>query len=289
MGMSFQRLLTIMRKEFLHIIRDKASFAIAVVMPVMFMLIFGYAVNTEVENIDMAVFDQDKTLESREFIGKFAHSDYYKPYAYVNSIKEIEELIDDGKVNTAIIIPSDFSRELKKGKSPQVQLIVDGSDPTVARTALQSGILISKMYSFKMQENELRKKGMTHMATGGVDMRTKVWFNPNLESTKFTIPGLIGLIMQNITVMLTAFALVREKEKGTLEQLIVTPIKSGELIIGKMIPYILIGSVDFLIALFLGTFWFNVPIAGNTALLIVLGFGFCSFQQLLKTSFRQCR
>lgn len=274
MNISLQRLLSIVRKEFLHIVRDRASFGIAVMMPIMLTLIFGYAVNTEVDNIDMAVFDQDKTFESREFIGKFNHSNYFKPYIYVNSIKEVEELIDNGKVKTAVIIPPNFARGLKRGDNPQVQLIVDGSDPTVARTALQSGILISKVYSLKRQENDLKKMGMMPVTNSGVDMRTRVWYNPNLESTKFTIPGLIGLIMQNVTVMLTAFALVREKEKGTLEQLIVTPIKSGELIMGKMIPYILIGSVDFLVALFLGTFWFNVPIAGNTALLIFLGFGF---------------
>ncbi len=272
--LSFQRLKTIIRKEFLHVIRDRASFGIAVVMPVMLMLIFGYAVNTEVDNIDMAVLDQDKTPESREFIDKFVYSDYYKPYEYVNGIGEIERLIDEGKVKTALIIPSGFSRELVRGKSPQVQLIVDGTDPTVARTALQSGILISRMYSVRRQQEELRKNGAALLASGGVDMRTRVWYNPNLESTMFTIPGLIGLIMQNVTVMLTAFALVREKEKGTLEQLIVTPIKSGELIIGKMVPYILIGSVDFLIALLIGTWWFNVPVAGNVLLLIVLGLGF---------------
>ncbi|SHK14665.1 ABC-type multidrug transport system, permease component [Paramaledivibacter caminithermalis DSM 15212] len=130
------------------------------------------------------------------------------------------------------------------------------------------------MYSIKRQEKSLEKKGVNSSTIGSVDMRTKVWFNPNLESTKFTIPALIGLIMQNITVMLTAFTLVREKEKGTIEQLIVTPIKSVELIIGKMIPYILIGSVDFLIALFFGTYWFNVAIQGNILLLIILGLGF---------------
>jgi ABC-2 type transport system permease protein len=149
--------------------------------------------------------------------------------------------------------------------SSSAQFIIDGSDPTIARTALQSSILLSKAYSLKYQGTNYNPI---------IDFRTKVWFNPALESTRFTIPALIGLIMQNITILLTAFTLVREKERGTLEQLQVTPIRSSELILGKMIPYILIGSVDFLIALFFGTFWFGVPIQGNVLLLIILGFGF---------------
>lgn len=272
--MSLQRLFTIVKKEFLHIIRDRASFAIAVLMPVIFILLLGYAVNTEVENVKMAVFDQDMTPESRELVQKFANSNYYQPGIFVNSVKDIEELLDRGAVKAAVIIPSSFSKELKRGGSPQIQLIIDGSDPTVARTALQSGMLISKMYSFGMQELEMKKRGIAPLKVGNIDIRTRVWYNPNLETTKFTIPGLIGLIMQNVTVMLTAFALVREKERGTIEQLIVTPIRSIELILGKMIPYILIGSLDFLIALFFGTYWFNVPIKGNVLLLIILGFGF---------------
>lgn len=272
--MSLQRLFTIVKKEFLHIIRDRASFAIAVLMPVIFILLLGYAVNTEVENVKIAVFDQDMTPESRELVQKFANSNYYQPGIFVNSVKDIEELLDRGAVKAAVIIPSSFSKELKRGGSPQIQLIIDGSDPTVARTALQSGMLISKMYSFGMQELEMKKRGIAPLKVGNIDIRTRVWYNPNLETTKFTIPGLIGLIMQNVTVMLTAFALVREKERGTIEQLIVTPIRSIELILGKMIPYILIGSLDFLIALFFGTYWFNVPIKGNVLLLIILGFGF---------------
>lgn len=272
--MSMQRLITIVKKEFIHIKRDKASLVMAIAMPLIFILIFGYAVNTDVENIDIAVFDHDKTLESREFISKFSSSNYFNIITYAKSIGEIEDFINEGKVKGAIIIPSDFARKLLRNEQSEAQLIIDGSDPTIARTALQSGLLISKMYSLKKQEKSLEEKGLTSNTIGSVDMRTKVWFNPNLESTKFTIPALIGLIMQNITVMLTAFTLVREKEKGTIEQLIVTPIKSLELIVGKMIPYILIGSLDFLIALFFGTYWFNVPIQGNVILLIILGLGF---------------
>ncbi len=272
--MSLQRLITIVKKEFIHIKRDKASLMIAVAMPLIFILVFGYAVNTDVENIEIAIMDMDKTQESREYIDKFINSNYFYSEIYIDNVNEMEELIDKGQVKGALVVPSDFARSLKRNENPNTQLIIDGTDPTIARTALQSGILISQMYSIENQKKNLGKPGPSPIEKGRIEVRTRVWYNPNLESTKFTIPGLIGLIMQNITVMLTAFTLVREKEKGTLEQLIVTPIKSTELILGKMIPYVLIGSIDFLIALFFGIYWFNVPVEGSMLLLILLGFGF---------------
>ncbi|AHM55996.1 ABC-type multidrug transport system, permease component YbhS [Peptoclostridium acidaminophilum DSM 3953] len=248
----------------------------AVMMPLIFIFLFGYAVNTDVENIDMAVLDMDKSMESRELVKKFEASNYFVPSVYVKNTGEIERLIDTGKVKCAIIIPSGFSKTVNGFGDSSVQLIIDGVDPTIARTALQSGFLLSKNYSLE----RLPQLQSSQLNTGepGLDVRTKVWYNPNLESTKFTIPGLIGLIMQNITVILTAFSLVREKERGTIELLMVTPIKPAELIVGKMVPYILIGTLDFLIALFFGTYWFDVPIAGNTMLLIILGviFVICS-------------
>lgn len=272
--MNIQRLISIIKKELLHIKRDKASLIMAIMMPFILTFLFGYAINTDVDNIDLAVFDSDKTVESRELISKFKASNYFNPNIYVESINEIEDLIDRGKVKSALVIPSGFSKDLKRNENPQTQLILDGTDPTIARTALQSGILVSNIHSIKLQEIKLKKSGQMINPPGQIDMRTRVLYNPNLESSKFNIPGLIGLIMQNITVMLTAFSLVREKEKGTIELLIVTPIKSSELIIGKMVPYILIGSIDFMIALFFGTSYFKVPIVGNIALLLILGFGF---------------
>ncbi|MZQ75354.1 MAG: ABC transporter permease [Peptoclostridium sp.] len=274
--MNIKRLMAVIKKEFLHIRRDRASLIMAVMMPLIFIFLFGYAVNTDVENIDMAVLDMDKSMESRELVKKFEASNYFVPSVYVKNTGELERLIDTGNVKCAIIIPSGFSKTVNGFGDSNVQLIIDGVDPTIARTALQSGFLLSKNYSLE----QLPQLQSSQLSSGepGLDVRTKVWYNPNLESTKFTIPGLIGLIMQNITVILTAFSLVREKERGTIELLMVTPVKPAELIVGKMVPYILIGTLDFLIALFFGTFWFDVPIAGNTLLLILLGviFVICS-------------
>ncbi|MCT4618516.1 MAG: ABC transporter permease [Marinisporobacter sp.] len=272
--MNSRRLITIVKKEFIHIIRDKASLGMAIMMPLVFIFLFGYAVNTDVENIKMAIMDMDHTLESRELISKFRNSNYFQPNIYVENIKQLESFMDKGDVGVGMIIPANFSKNMKRCENTQIQLLIDGTDPTIAKTALQSGLLLTQKYSTELQNKNIKKRSLESFSKGTIDIRTRVWYNPNLESTKFTIPGLIGLIMQNITVMLTAFSLVREKEKGTLELLIVTPIRSGELIVGKMIPYIVIGCIDFLIALFFGTFWFNVAIEGNILLLIVLGFGF---------------
>ncbi|MBC7766255.1 MAG: ABC transporter permease, partial [Hyphomonadaceae bacterium] len=234
---SWQRFITIIQKEFIQISRDKFSARVPIVMPVMMMLLFGYAVNSEVNKLTTAVFDQDKTQESRLYVEKFKSTGYFFIQQEVNSESEVNALIDSGKIKTALIIPTNFARDIKSNKSPTPQLIIDGSDPTVARTALSSGMSISGNYSLDLRQQFLSDKGMGELRAPGVSLNTKVRYNPNMESNRFTVPGLVGLIMQNITIMLTAFALVREKERGTIEQLIVTPIKSIELILGKMIPY----------------------------------------------------
>ena len=271
---SLQRFLTIVRKEFIQVKRDPISLRLPIAMPILMMLLFGYAVNTEVDKISTAVFDQSKTQESREYIDKFTASNYFEIKYYVSGEKELSDLIDDGKVKAGIIVPSDYANKLSRGKTPQTQLIIDGTDPTTARTALNSGLLVSEMYSRSFKENALKKLGVSAASTPGIAINTRVWYNPNLKSSRFTIPGLVGLILQNITIMLTAFALVREKERSTIEQLIVTPIRPIELILGKLVPYVAIGYAGFLFALSLCIFWFGVQVAGSLPLLLLLGFLF---------------
>lgn len=263
--MKISRLIAVSKKEFIHIKRDKASLVMVIMMPIMFIFLFGYAVTTDVENINMAVLDMDKSQMSRELISKFEVSNYFEINRYVQNLDEIEELIKDDVVKSAIVIPGNYSNKIYQGDA-EVQIIIDGVDPNIAATALQNAMLISNNYSVSLIKlKSLPKK---------LNIKSKVWYNPDLESTKFTIPGLIGLIMQNITVMLTAFSLVREKESGTLELLMVSPIKPVELIIGKMIPYIIVGGIDFIVALVLGTVWFDVEIIGSIPLLIILGLVF---------------
>ncbi len=266
--MRIARLVSVMKKEFIHIRRDRFSLILTLIMPVVFTLLFGYAVNTDVETIDMVILDMDKSYQSRELIDKFEATRYFIPTEYLSNTGEIRRAIMDDSADVALVIPAGFGEKVQKGDKATTQLIINGVDPTIARTALQSSVMLSRTYVFELIEDTgfNLTENMERL-----DVRTKVWFNPDLESSKFIVPALIGLVMQNITVILTAFSLVREKEHGTIELLIVTPIKGVELIFGKMAPYVVIGTIDFLIALFLGTWWFEVPVEGSLPLLIILG------------------
>ncbi len=275
---NYKRFLAIMQKELIQMKRDKISMRLPVGMTVMMMLLFGYAIHSDVDNIHTAVFDQDKTLESREYIDKFSSTGYFLIKYYVSTESELIGLLDSGKAKSGIIIPVGFAEDLKMNKITQPLLIIDGTDPTIARTALNSGILISNTYSLETRENYLASKGVAAVKSPAIGINTKVWYNPSMQSDKFTIPGLVGLILQNITIMLTAFAMVREKERGTIEQLIVTPIKPSELILAKIIPYIILGYGSFLLSLTILRLWFKVEIMGSIPLLLALGalFVICS-------------
>ncbi len=271
---SYRRFVSIIKKEFIQVKRDPISLKLPFIMPIVMMLLFGYAVNTEVDKIPTAVYDQSNSEESKTFLDKFTESDYFVIHDTVHSEDKINELIKSGKVKAGLIIPKDYSEKLKTGKEAELQLIIDGTEPTTARTALASGQLISRTFSQKLTSEKLIKLGITPEKLSGLSLETNVLFNPDMESTKFTIPGLVGLILQNITIMLTAFALVREKERSTIEQLIVTPIKPSELILGKLIPYIIIGYSGFLFSLAMCIWIFKVNIAGSVGLLLLLGFLF---------------
>jgi ABC-2 type transport system permease protein len=271
---SFQRFISIIKKEFIQVKRDPISLRLPFIMPVVMMLLFGYAVNTEVDKIPTAVYDQSNSEESRAFLDKFTESDYFTVYETVQSEDRIAELIKSGEAKAGLVIPKDYSDKVKSGSNTELQLIIDGTEPTTARTAMSSGQLITRGFSQKYTAEKLMKYGITPDKLPGITMKTDVWYNPDMESTKFTIPGLVGLILQNITIMLTAFALVREKERSTIEQLIVTPIKPSELILGKLIPYIVIGYSGFLFSLALCIWVFKVSVAGSVGLLLLLGFLF---------------
>lgn len=261
--MKLRRLLTITKKEFIHIKRDRASLVMALVAPVMMLLIFGLAVNTDVNSVKLAVFDGSRTPYSRELIAKFNNSYYFKSFELVDSPRKVEEYIDKGKVKVGLVIPEDYARELKRNRTAEIQILVDGSDPTIARTAMSYSVILANNYSVKLKEVTAAKPALS--------AKPLVLYNPTLESSKFNVPGVVGLILQNITIILTAFAMVRERERGTIEQLIMTPVTSAELIVGKLIPYVLIGFYDFIIILVLSYLLFGVVVKGSLALMILLG------------------
>lgn len=275
--MSVQRLLAIMGKEFVQIRRDPPSLVIVFLMPVVMLLLFGYAVNTDVDHIALAVYDQDNSQASRQLAVDLINTGYFDLVSRAGSDAEVKALLDSGKAQAVLIIPAGYARSLHRAETATAQLLVDGSDPLVARIALSTAEMVSLASSRKLELLALKRKGLALPQGPAVELRARAWYNPGLESLKFNIPGLIGLIMQNITIMLTAFALVRERERGTLEQLMVTPIKGAELMIGKLIPYVLIAFLDMGLALGLGTFWFKVPVAGSTLLLLGLTLLFLLF------------
>ncbi|WP_418790014.1 ABC transporter permease [Phosphitispora sp. TUW77] len=272
--MNIRRIISIIKKEIIQIRRDPPSLAMAFVLPVMMLLIFGYAVTTDVEHIKTVVLDMSKSHQSRQMVTVFKNTGYFDPDLYVESYDEINHLLDSGDARVGLIIPSDYAIKLHRGEQATLQLLVDGSDPLVARTALSTAQVITQKESYDIKVKTIRQAGIDPDLKPAVDLRYRIWYNPDMVSLKFNIPGLIGLIMQNITILLTAFAMVRERERGTLEQLIITPVKPAELIIGKLIPYIAIGFVDVLIILGFGMFWFNVPVKGSIIQLLIFSLVF---------------
>lgn len=268
--MNWIRLKAIIWKEFIQIRRDKASLAIILGMPIMMMLLFGYAISTDIENITTIVCDQNKTPESRRFIDALRNTGFFSMEIWTDEPAEIRDYLDGGEAKVAVIIPPDYSRQLARKDGAQIQVLVDGSDPLIARTAMSNAQLVAQAQNLDIVGKELGLVGLSSAQDLAIDLRPRVWYNPNLESLRFNIPGLVGLVLQNITVILTAFALVRERERGTLEQIIITPIKPSELIIGKLIPYVLIGFFDLLLVLAVAVFWFGVKVSGSFALLLTL-------------------
>ena len=261
------RTLTIAKKEVIHIKRDRASLVIALILPIFLLLLFGFAVSSDVDNLKLSVYDGSKSIESRELISSLNNSTYLKVYEYVDTPDAVEKSLDYGRTKIGVIIPDYFTTRLRRGEPTDVQFLIDGSDPYIAKTASSYSDLIVNHHSQELQKNVIKPKEKGQ----GIKPFNLLLYNPTLESSKFNIPGIIGLILQNITIMLTAFSIVREKEKGTMEQLIMTPITPLELVIGKIIPYVFIAFFELDMTLILGKIIFGVDIKGSLTLLITLG------------------
>ncbi len=263
------RLLSIIRKEFIQIWRDPRTLALIIVMPIVQLFLLGYAATTDVKNISLAVWDQSQSTQSRAFIDAFRAANYFQINYAVGSEQEYRTLIETGKARAALIIPVDYATRLQED-SAQVSMVLDGSDATVGGTALSTARLIGQSYATKVLTEQLALTGRSATITPPVEVRTQVWYNPDLVSAYFNIPGVIGMILSFITALLTATAVVRERERGTIEQLIVTPIRSWELIVGKILPYVILAFVDVLEVLIIGHWWFKVPVRGDLGLILIL-------------------
>ncbi|HEX2992539.1 MAG TPA: ABC transporter permease [Anaerolineales bacterium] len=263
------RLISIIRKEFIQIFRDPRTLAMIVVIPIMQLFLLGYSATNDVRNVPLAVLDRSRSEESRALLDSYRAADYFRIAYVVDSESEIEELIFAGKARAAVIIPPDYAQRLNHGDA-QIAFILDGSDPTSASTALSASQLIGQAHSTGILAQKFERSGMSLRVQPPVDVRTTVWFNPDLISAHFMIPGVIGMILYAIAAILTASSVVRERERGTIEQLIVTPIRPWELIVGKLMPYVVLGFFNTIEVLAVGHWWFGVPIRGDLGLIILL-------------------
>jgi ABC-2 type transport system permease protein len=263
------RLMSIIRKEFIQIGRDTRTLIMILVIPIMQLFLLGYSATSDVRNIPLAVLDQSRSSESRALLDAYRAADYFLIAYSVQSEAEIEALIESGKARAAIIIPPDYAQRLNDGNA-QVAFILDGSDPTSASTALSAAQLISQSHSTEILTERFARTGLNMRVQPPVQVNTTVWYNPDMISAHFMIPGVIGMVLFAIAAILTATSVVRERERGTIEQLIVTPIRSWELIVGKLMPYVFLGFFNTIEVLAVGHWWFGMPIRGDLGLILLL-------------------
>jgi ABC-2 type transport system permease protein len=240
------------------------------VIPIMQLFLLGYAATSDVRNVALAVYDQDRSPEARKLLDSFRAADYFRVAFDVDSEKTLRDLIDSGQARAGMIIPPDYSERLQSGGSAQVAFVLDGSDPTVASTALSAAQLIGQQHATQILAERLARRGQAGAIQLPVEIRTQVWYNPDLISAYFMIPGVIAMVLFALTAILTATAVVRERERGTIEQLIVTPIRPWELMLGKILPYTCLAFFNVLEVMAIGHYWFKVPIRGDLGLILAL-------------------
>ncbi len=252
--MKLLRIAAITKKELIQIRRDPLSLAMAFLMPVLLLLIFGYAITLDVNNLTMIVYDLDKSGMSRELVAELTASGYFSVVRFAENTREIDASLDSGQARVAVAIPADFSRNIKTNRTAQLQVLVDGSDSNTATIALGYMAALTDRYAQRASGGRVRPV---------IDPRVRVWYNPELKSRNFIIPGLIAVIMMVIAALLTSLTFAREWERGTMEQLIATPVKPSELVLGKLFPYFLIGIIDMALSVVMAVFLFEVPLKGN--------------------------
>jgi ABC-2 type transport system permease protein len=255
----------LIRKEFIQLFRDKKNRPILIVAPLIQLLIFGYVVNYDVKDVRVAIFDQSQTSESRMVADAIRGNGIFLITNYVASPGELEKLLLAGKVDLAVTVPPDFSRLIRQGQTAAIQILADGSMSNVAslRLAYLSTIIEGLNGKF------LRELYPQRMDYGRIDGRIRTWFNPNLDSQYFFVPAVVAFLIMLLSLLLTSMAIIKEKEAGTMEQLIVTPLLPVELIIGKTVPYIIISLAQMIVVTIFAIFWFSLPLAGSVGLLFV--------------------
>ena len=267
--MNLKRLMAVAEKEFLHVIRDWRSLFLSLAIPVILIILFGYALTLDLRHVPTVVWDQSKTPQSRELIDLFAGSPYFSIDGYFSSYRKLQLYLEQGRAMVALVIPADFADRLAAGKKTAIQVLCDGSDANTSRLAMNYATAIGMIYSTSVTMRQMELKGKTGFEQP-VELVSRAWYNQSLRSQNVIIPGIIAIVMVVIASMLTSVTIAREWETGTMEQLISTPLKGPELIFGKALPYFAIGMTDVAVAVMMGRWLFNVPIVGNTALLFAM-------------------
>lgn len=262
-------ILRIIVKEFLQLKRDPRLFGIIFIAPVLQLILLGYAANIDITNINTVVLDQDKTVSSRDLIEGFAHSGYFSINAYPDNYRQVMDYIDKGEDLCALVIPDDFEKKLARGEQAELQVLFDGSDGNKASIAFGYVTGVVSSYSQKILLEIKDKSGVQRIAGVNINPEIRVWYNPELKTRYFMLPGIVGLLLTIITTSLMAMGIVKERELGTLEQIIVTPIKPAQLIIGKTIPFVILGFVDILIVTAVMVYWFGIAVRGDFLFLLI--------------------
>lgn len=266
-------LMAIARKEFIQIRRDRATIYMVFIFPVMMLILYGYGIRYDVKSVPMTVLDQDGGQDSRQYIERFANSPYFQVQRYVRSYDELQFDIDSGTSRVGLVIPTDFSERLSSNREASVQVIVDGADNNTATIAMNYVSAITREHSSRIMMSQMESMlRQTNLSLPALEAEPRIWFNPNLQSVEFIVPGVIAIIMMIVGTVLTAVTIVKEKEQGTIEQIVSSPIKRYELMIGKVIPYAALAYLDFLVIVVASYLLFGIEVRGSLLLLFITAF-----------------
>ena len=269
-----RRITAVARKEFIHISRDWRILVSVLLMPVIQLLLFSYAISFDVKNVPTIVLDQDRSAASREFLAHFQRSDFFRVVAYVANDADIDGYIARSEARIAIVVPPGFGRDVARDGRPAVQILVDGSEPNSAQLGQTYATALTQTLSQRLTVTWARRRGLDTSAAGQLQPRVRTWYNPERRSADFLIPGLMVVIIMIVTIQQTAVSLVREKDQGTFEQLAVSPIRRGELMLGKVAPWVALGLIDVVVITLVGVLVFGVPLRGSVLTLALAAFLF---------------
>ncbi len=271
--MSLRRLGSVVRKEVLQLIRDRRTLVTIITLPIIQLILYGYLSN-DVTHIPTAVFDQSRTAESRRLLEAFVNTTYVDLRYYTTGFDQVRGMLDGGQAKIGILIPPDYARRLQAGRTAHVEIVVDASEPTSARTVLALAAQVGQRLSTDVIVQRQERQTGVRPVPAAVDVRARAWYNPTLQNVNFIVPGVIAIILMFVTTFQAVTVIVRERERGTMEQLVVTPITGLELMLGKVIPLVVLGYVQITVTLILASLWFHVPVKGSLLLLYAMSLAF---------------